>query len=167
MNRQFFMLLLFSIAVILFAALTTANSGDQKQAVEQPGSSMPSVSGKAEKAEGDGTSPEVIAYYFHTTRRCISCRKIEEYSREAIESGFAEELKKGTLEFLSINIDEPENKHFIKDYRLYTKSLIISDMENGKQKEWKNLTEIWKLLRTKDRFFKYVQNEISSYLKEN
>ncbi len=31
----------------------------------------------------------VIAYYFHTTYRCASCRAIEAYSREAIESAFA------------------------------------------------------------------------------
>ena len=28
----------------------------------------------------------VIVYYFHTTYRCASCRAIEAYSREAIET---------------------------------------------------------------------------------
>lgn len=110
---------------------------------------------------------KVVAYYFHTTYRCVSCKKIEAYSREAIETGFAEELKNGKLKFESINIQEDENEHFIKDYQLYTKSLVICNMENGKQVEWKNLAKVWQLLRNKDAFVKYVQDEISAYLKES
>ena len=109
---------------------------------------------------------KVIAYYFHTTYRCVSCKKIEAYSREAIENGFAEELKNGTLKFESINIDNEDNKHFAKDYQLYTKSLVICDMENGKQTEWKNLEKVWQLLGDKERFINYVRDEINSYLKE-
>ena len=33
---------------------------------------------------------KVIAYYFHTNTRCSTCMKIEAYSKEAIEQGFAE-----------------------------------------------------------------------------
>ncbi len=110
--------------------------------------------------------PEVIAYYFHTTYRCSACKKIEAYSREAIETGFAEELENGTLKFESVNINEDDNKHFIKDYQLYTKSVIVCNMEDGKQTEWKNLTKVWQLIRNKDEFTKYVQEEINAYLKE-
>ncbi len=110
--------------------------------------------------------PEVIAYYFHTTNRCASCKKIEAYSRDAIESGFAEELSNGTIEFRSINLDKAENKHFIKDYQLYTKSLVICDQIDGKQVQWKNLAKVWQLIRNKDEFLKYVQDEIDAYLRE-
>lgn len=121
------------------------------------------------KAKSDSlkTAPEVVAYYFHTTYRCVSCRRIEAYSREAIETGFAEQLKSGTLKFESINIDEAENKHFVKDYQLYTKSLVICDMKDGKQIQWKNLARVWELIRNKDEFVKYVQDEINAYLKES
>jgi len=120
------------------------------------------------KAKGDSlkTAPEVVAYYFHTTSRCVSCKKIEAYSREAIESGFSEQLKSGVLKFESINIDDAENKHFIDDYQLYTKSLVICDLKNGKKVEWKNLNRVWQLIRNKDEFFKYVQDEINAYMKE-
>jgi len=109
--------------------------------------------------------PKVVAYYFHTTARCVSCKKIEAYSQEAIETGFADQIKDGTLRFESVNIDEQENKHFVSDYQLYTKSVIICNMEDGRQKEWKNLTKVWQLIRNKDEFIKYVQDEINAYLK--
>ena len=123
-------------------------------------------------ASVDSTEPEkppeishkVVAYYFHGHRRCGSCKRLEAYSQEAIDSGFAEELKAGKLEWLVINTDKPENKHFIKDYQLYTKSLVISDTENGKETRWKNLDKIWQLLRNKEGFFQYVQTETRAFL---
>jgi len=110
---------------------------------------------------------KVIAYYFHGSRRCSSCRKIEAYSQEAIEQGFANELEEGKLEWIVINTDLPQNKRFVEDYQLYTKSLIISKVEDGKQIEWKNLEKVWELLRNKKAFLKYVQDEVRALLGEN
>ncbi len=134
---------------------------------EEPDVSAPKDSCAIDKGDSAKTDPAVVAYYFHTTRRCYSCKKIEAYSKEAIEGGFAEELKNGTLEFHSVNTDEAENKHFIKDYQLYTKSLVISKIEDGKQTKWKNITRVWSLSRSKHQFFEYVRDEIRSYLEEN
>jgi hypothetical protein len=128
----------------------------------------PAVTSDSTEMPADTTvsgDPQVIAYYFHTTGRCVSCKKIEAYSQEAIETGFADQIKDGTLRFESVNIDKQENKHFVGDYQLYTKSVVICNMEDGKQKEWKNLTKVWQLIRNKDEFVKYVQDEINAYLK--
>jgi hypothetical protein len=75
---------------------------------------------------------KVIAYYLHGTFRCTTCRTIEKYSKEAIEKYFANELKSGKLEFRPVNIEEPENKHFIQDYQLVTRSLVLSLVSDGK-----------------------------------
>ena len=89
---------------------------------------------------------KVIAYYFHTTLRCPSCRKIEAYSSTAIETGFADEIAEGRLEWRVINIEEKGNEHFVKDYQLYTKSLILSEERSGREVRWKNLAKVWELL---------------------
>jgi hypothetical protein len=122
------------------------------------------ASDSAKEGRHAPNSPKVIAYYFHTTFRCSSCRKIEAYSHEAIESGFSKELKDGTLEWRVINVEESGNRHFVDDYRLFTKSLILVRLNNGKQKEWKNLMKVWELLRNKEAFVRYVQDELRSYL---
>ena len=109
---------------------------------------------------------KVIAYYFHGTFRCSTCRTIEEYSHEAIQTYFAKELGNGGLEFRPVNVDEPENKHFIQDYQLVTRSLVLSLVSDGKEKKWKNLPEVWKLVRDKERFFQYVKDEVAIFLKE-
>ena len=109
---------------------------------------------------------KVIAYYFHGTFRCTTCRTIEKYSKEAVEKYFANELKSGKLEFRPVNIEEPENKHFIQDYQLITRSLVLSLVSDGKETKWKNLPDIWKLVRDQDKFFRYVKDEVEQFLKE-
>jgi hypothetical protein len=108
----------------------------------------------------------VIAYYFHGTFRCSTCRNIEEYSHEAIQTYFAEELGDGRLEFRHVNVEEPDNKHFIQDYQLFTRSLILSLETDGKEIKWKNLADVWKLVRNKERFFQYVKDEVEQFLKD-
>ena len=109
-------------------------------------------------------SGKVVAFYFHGNYRCSNCKKIEQYSREAIEKYFKEQLKTNRLVFNIINIDLPENKHFTEDYQLYTRSLIIAEFKDGKQVRWKNLTKVWNYLNDRDKFYEYVQSEIQKYL---
>jgi hypothetical protein len=49
----------------------------------------------------------VIAYYFHANTRYGTCAKIEQYSKEAIEKGFPEELKNGARELRIVNYENP------------------------------------------------------------
>lgn len=111
-------------------------------------------------------SDKVIVYYFHGTKRCISCMTIERFTRESVEANFAKEIKSGKVEFRSINVDEPENIHYAKDYKLYTRSVIISDVTQGKEKRWKNLQKVWELIRQENDFKTYVKNETIAYLRE-
>jgi hypothetical protein len=112
----------------------------------------------------DKASKKLIAYYFHGNFRCDNCRKIEQYSREAVEKYFVEELRTKKLTFTIINTDLSENKHFIEDYQLYTRSLVIAEYKDGKEVRWKNLTKVWDYLNDKEAFCEYVKSEIRNYL---
>ncbi len=106
----------------------------------------------------------VIAYYFHTTIRCASCRAIEAYSKEAIDSAFAGEVRDGRLVWKVVNIEVKGNEHFAKDYALYTKSVVLVNEVGGKPAEWKNLDKVWQLLQDKPKFLRYVQTETRGFL---
>jgi thiol-disulfide isomerase/thioredoxin len=106
----------------------------------------------------------ITAYYFHGDFRCDSCKKIEQYSREAIEKYFADQLKTGELVFKVINMDRPENQHFIQDYQLYTRSLVIAEFKGTTQVRWKNLAEVWNNLDDQEAFYYYVKTEIQKYM---
>jgi hypothetical protein len=105
----------------------------------------------------------VVAYYFHGNFRCQTCRKIEALSREAMESGFPEDLKAGRLEWRVINVEEPGNEHFVRDYQLFSKSLVLVAKEGSKQTRWKNLQKVWTVVGDKEAFIQYVQDEIRAY----
>lgn len=107
-----------------------------------------------------------IAYYFHSTRRCVSCKKIEAYSAEAVHEGFGKELESGLLEWQVVNVDLGENTHFTDDYKLYTKSVILSEMDGGEEVRWKNLDKVWTLLGDKAAFKQYIIDEIGAYLEK-
>ena len=108
---------------------------------------------------------KVYGYYFHGAMRCSTCRKLELYSKEAIENNFKTELASGKLEFKVINVEDKGNEHFVNDYRLYTKSLVLSLVKDGKEVKSKNLDKIWELVGNKDKFLGYVKEEVAGFLK--
>jgi hypothetical protein len=114
----------------------------------------------------DASSEKVVAYYFHGTFRCLTCTTMEKYSQEAIETNFKEALASGKLEFKAINIEDRGNEHFVNDYQLYTKTLILSLVKSGKEVKSKNLDKIWQLARNKQKFIDYVTGEVNEFLKD-
>ena len=99
-----------------------------------------------------------IAYYFHPTGRCKECIDMENYTKELIETKYA---NKG-FKYETVNIDNDENQHFRKDYNLQFSSVILVDTKNSK---WKNLDSVWSYTDNKDEFFKYVEKEIQDFIK--
>lgn len=122
----------------------------------------------AEHAEGieNTTANYVMVYYFHGNFRCVNCKTIEQNTKEAVEKYFREELKTGKVVFKVINVETKGNEHFTDDYQLYTKSVLLSLVKNGKEVKFDNLTKVWEHLRNKDAFHQYIKSEIERYLKE-
>jgi hypothetical protein len=116
------------------------------------------------KPQAKPPAHQVIVYYFHTTRRCETCRNFEAYTQELLKDYFPFELEKGTIVFRVVNTDLSENRHFIDEYQLITKSVVLADVREGKQVRWKNLARIWELAHDKDAFVKYVRGEIALFL---
>ncbi len=151
-----FSFVLIAIAAVAGTLLQSARAADVQPAAPADMSQAP--------ADTVAHSQRVLAYYFHTTQRCATCRKIEAYTAEAIQNGFPEELKTGRLVFQALNVDEPENRHFLKDYELFTKSVVLVGEESGKQVAWKNLPKVWELIGDKEKFVQYIQGETRAYL---
>lgn len=108
----------------------------------------------------------VRVYYFHGNFRCTNCYNIEKYTKEAVEKRFKNELKSGKIVFQVVNVEIKGNEHFMRDYQLYTKSVVLSLLKNGKEVKFDNLTKVWEYLRNKDAFQQYIKAEIEKYLKE-
>jgi len=119
---------------------------------------------KTNSRDARQTSNCAIVYYFHTTARCGPCIKMEEWTKEAVLSGFPDATKAGRLEWWAIDVEESENDHFIDDYGLTDMSVVVAQLRGGKSIRYKVLEDTWSLLDDKGAFLKYVRNEVRSYL---
>ncbi len=122
------------------------------------------VQAAAQTNQAPTADSKLVAYYFHGTTRCNTCRTIEAYAREAVQTGFGDALKAGKIEWRTLNVEEAANRHFIKDYQLYTRSVVLASYQGDKQLRWKNLDKVWELVGDKPSFTRYVQTEVKSFL---
>ena len=110
------------------------------------------------------SSNKVVVYYFHGNFRCSSCWAIERYTKEALNNNFKNQLDSGQLVIKVVNVEEKGNEHFVQDYQLYTKSVILSLVKDGKEVKFKNLDKVWQCLRNKNKFYEYIKEETQSFL---
>jgi hypothetical protein len=145
----------FALAVLLAGVLAAA---------------VPSLAEEPSGDEGTAASaqaPRFVVYYFHGNVRCATCRKIEAYSEEAIITGFPDELEHGALAYRAVNVDKAQNKHFVEDFQLVTKSVVVVEYRDGSVVRWKNLDRVWLLVRDRDAFADYIRVETNAFLGES
>jgi len=156
-------LMLCLIAVFFIAFVQQACGNDEKASQGTVSLHLSEVKGNDKDRSGPDDH-RVIVYYFHGEFRCGTCKRIEQLTKEAVTESFANEIRAGLVELKVINVDEKENSHFSKDYQLFTKSVVVSDIVNGKEQQWKNLQKVWELVRNEEAFKEYIRTEVKAYL---
>ena len=71
------------------------------------------------------TGKNITVYYFHFTRRCMTCNNVEKVSKEAVETQFATQVKNGEITFKSVNLDEKEGEAIGAKYKIEGQTLIV------------------------------------------
>jgi hypothetical protein len=120
----------------------------------------------ADQAVIDDTAqqPRVVVYFFDSDKECTTCEQLEVYAYEALEMHFADELGSGELMWQRLNTDDPVNEHFVMDYGLYSKSVVVVEFDNGAEVRWKNLEEIWELVYDKPAYIEYIRENTQQFL---
>ncbi|UCG27959.1 MAG: hypothetical protein JSV24_00975 [Bacteroidales bacterium] len=62
----------------------------------------------------------IEVYYFHYTRRCVTCQAVETVSGEAVKELYGE-----TIPFTGYNLDETEGKEKAKELGISGQTLLI------------------------------------------
>lgn len=124
------------------------------------------TSGVCVADQGNPEEDHVAVYYFHGDVRCVNCHRIETYTKETVDEYFGKELASGELIYKVVNVDRKKNQHFVKDYQLYTKSVIVSLVKDGKEVKYENLQGVWDYLGNRELFLDYIKNEVGKYLEE-
>lgn len=162
------------LVLFIFASVAYLVVGELRSLSQSPQAEVnwpevePNQGPSSEAVVTPNTPPEasqkVVVYYFHGDFRCATCRKFEAFSSEALQQVFRDELEDARLKWQVVNIDKPGNGHFVTDYQLHTRAIVIVKIRDGKQTEWKNLEKIWELVGDKKAFVNYVQYEVAMYL---
>lgn len=127
----------------------------------------PSVESTVDHAmpeESPQSQQAVIVTYFTTDVRCESCLQIEALTQQTLKEHFAQELAAGNLRFRTLNIDRQENKHFIQNYNLAFKTVVVSTERQGTVIHWQKLDDVWTRLNDPEAFKAYVAAPIRSRL---
>lgn len=76
-------------------------------------------------------SNKIEVYYFHYTRRCVTCNAVETVTKEAIAEMYPTQFKKGQIIFRSINLDEKKSEAIAKQCQAEGQQLLF--MSKGKR----------------------------------
>ncbi len=67
----------------------------------------------------------VEVYYFHYTRRCVTCQAVENESKEALKELYPAQYKSGKVTFKAVNLDENGSKELVKKCRAEGQQLLV------------------------------------------
>jgi len=73
----------------------------------------------------DPGAKKIEVYYFHFTRRCMTCTNVEKVSKEAVEQQYADKVKAGEILFKSVNLDEKSGEILGVKYKVEGQTLLI------------------------------------------
>jgi glutaredoxin len=74
----------------------------------------------------EGNESAVKAYYFHTSRRCVTCKTVERVSAESLQ-----ELYGDKIQLKAVNLDNKENEELAESLEVGGQALLIV---NGSKK---------------------------------
>ena len=157
---------IFAIVLIAFAAGSLAYMAVKETAAKQPtGKTADNIMQDEEKTDVQ-PDERLIVYYFHGNVRCETCHKLETYAKETLDTYFADELATGKIIWQVVNVEQPQNEHYIGDYKLVTKAVVLSKVRQGKELARQNLERIWQEVGDKQGYIEYVRDSISKFMED-
>lgn len=146
------LLLLFAIGSLAYMAIREVSA--------RRGDSGPEFANAAQLT----SATKLVVYFFSEGKECTTCEQIPLYTRAALEGNFANELKSGEIVWCAIDVDEPRNAHYIDEYQIFAKTIVLSRVADGKQTRFKNLVRIWDYVSDKKAFVDFITKEIRAEL---
>ena len=106
----------------------------------------------------------LIVYYLHGDVRCATCEKLEAFSTKALTENYSEQLENGSIEFIVLNYDKPENEHFLTDFDISYQSLVVIDVKENAEVGFEKLAKIWDLTHDEEAYLAYVKEKIDLHV---
>lgn len=94
---------------------------------------FPGISACGQSTAGErqsGVNPEsadvVEVYYFHFTRRCVTCVNVQKATEKVLKDHYKEELESGTIVYHEINLSDPESREIAQRLGVGRQSLLVA-----------------------------------------
>ena len=68
---------------------------------------------------------KVEVYYFHFTRRCVTCQAVETETLKAVKQLYPDQYKKGLISFKSVNLNEKTSDALAKKCKAEGQALLV------------------------------------------
>jgi hypothetical protein len=68
----------------------------------------------------------VDIYYFHYSRRCVTCQAVETNTEKFVKEMYAKQIKEGKLKFIPINLDDKGSELVAKKNKVEGQALLVT-----------------------------------------
>ncbi|GAT62766.1 nitrophenyl compound nitroreductase subunit ArsF family protein [Paludibacter jiangxiensis] len=68
---------------------------------------------------------KIEVYYFHFTRRCVTCQAVETESQKAVAALYPAQSKQGIITFKSLNLDDKASKAMATRCKAEGQALLV------------------------------------------
>ncbi len=89
------------------------------------------TAGEAVQQEPAVTAGTVEVYYFHFTRRCVSCVNVQRATEKVLEENYRQELENGTVVYHEINLSDPGSREIARKLGVGRQALIVISGDKG------------------------------------
>ena len=110
---------------------------------------------------------QVVVYYFHRKFRCQSCEVLESTLKDTLQITYADHFGAGRLAMCVINVDAPENRHYLDKFDIFSNSVIIVEKKNGEILRSRAVESIWDVSQDRDAISHLLQAEVKGFLPES
>lgn len=148
--------LLLFVGVSLFVAV--ADVAGWRQAASEEGAATEGQSEISSLIDSD-TKTRYTAIYFHATHRCPTCETIEEYAHDALNS----EIEQGNIAWKVADYTTEENKQIVEQCEVFTSTVVLLDVQDGKVIRWKNLEDVWNYTSDKTAFTSFMNESWTTF----
>lgn len=117
------------------------------------------------KTNTNKNDSKYIVYYFMYLPRCMTCNKIEKSTKEIVFNNFKKQLDSGLVQFKTVDVGKSENAHFTKDFKLFTKSVVLVEEKDGKVVKHEVLQKVWEYIHSPEKFSPYIIDSVKNFIK--
>jgi hypothetical protein len=150
--------LLLFVGVSLFVAV--ADVAGWRQAASEEGAATDGQSEIPSLIDSD-TKTRFTAIYFHAKHRCPTCETIEAYAHDALSS----EIEQGNIAWKIADYTAEENKPIVQQCEVFTSTVVLLDVQDGKVIRWKNLEDVWNYTSDKTAFTSFMNESWTTFKK--